>query len=77
MLDDAITSDLAADLEHLFTVDYIWQNFSIFNENFAAEKMVVANNIFNDLEDEDTTHFKELCEMDCSVCEEFPFSVPE
>lgn len=30
VLTDAIVSDLAVDLEHLFTVDYIMQNFPNF-----------------------------------------------
>ena len=65
MLDDAIILDLAADLQHLFPVDYILQNFSIYNEKLAAEILLVVNNIFNDVED--ATHLKELCEMDWSV----------
>jgi len=44
-LDDAIILDLAADLEHLFTVDYILQNFSIYNERLAAEILLAVNNI--------------------------------
>ena len=75
VLTDAIVSDLAADLEHLFTVDYIMQNFPIFNEKLAAEILMVANDIFNDVEE--TTHLKELCEMDWSDCEEFLLSIPE
>lgn len=68
-------SDLAADLEHLFTVDYILQNFPIFNERLAAEILMVANDIFNDVEE--TTHLRELCEMDWNKCEEFLISIPE
>jgi len=75
VLTDAIVSDLAADLEHLFTVDYILQNFPIFIEKFAAEILMVVNDIFNDVEE--TTHLKELCEMDWSDCEEFLLSIPE
>ena len=75
VLTDAIVSDLAADLENLFTVDYIMQNFPIFNEKLAAEILMVANDIFNDVEE--TTHLKELCEMDWSDCEEFLLSIPE
>ena len=75
MLDDAIVSDLAADLEHLFTVYYILQNFSIYNEKLSAEILLVVNTIFNDVED--TTHHKEICERDWSVCEELLFSSPE
>ena len=56
MLDDAIASDLAADLEHLFTVYCILQNFSIDNEKLAAKILLVVNNILNDVED--TTHLK-------------------
>ena len=40
MLDDAIILDLAADLEHLYTVD----SFSIDNEKLAAEILLVVNN---------------------------------
>lgn len=75
VLTDATVSDLAADLEHLFTVDYILQNFPILNEKLAAEILMVVNDIFNDVED--TTHLKELCEMDWSDCEEFLLSIPE
>ena len=75
VLTDAIVSDLAADLEHLFTVDYILQNFPIFNEKLAAEILMVANDIFNDVEE--TTHLRELCEMDWNDCEEFLVSIPE
>ena len=67
VLTDAIVSGLAADLEHLFTVDYILQNFTIFNEKLAAEILMVVNDIFNDVEE--TTHLKELCEMDWSDCQ--------
>ena len=45
MLDDAIILDLAADLEHLFAVDYILQNFSTYNEKLAAKILLVVNNI--------------------------------
>jgi len=46
VLDDAIILDLAADLEHLYTVDSFLQNFSIDNEKLAAEiLLVVKNNI--------------------------------
>ena len=45
MLDDAIILDLAADIEHLFTVDSFLQNFSIYNEKLAAEIMLVVNKI--------------------------------
>jgi len=45
VLDDAIILDLAADLEHLPTVDYILQNSSIYNEKLAAEILLVVNNI--------------------------------
>ena len=45
MLDNAIILDLASDLEHLFTVDYILQNFSIDNERLAAEILLVVNDI--------------------------------
>ena len=58
--------DLATDLEHLFTVHRILQN-SIFNEKFNVKILLVVNNIFNDEEDDNTTHFKELGEMDWSV----------
>lgn len=51
--------DLAADLEHSFPVDYILQNFPIFNEKLAAEILMVANDIFNDVKE--TTHLRELC----------------
>jgi len=44
-LDDAIILDLATDLEHLLTVDYILQNFSIYNEKLSAEILLVVNNI--------------------------------
>jgi len=54
--------DFAAYLEHLLTVDYILQNFSIYNEKLAAGILLVANNIFSDVED--STYFEELCEMD-------------
>jgi len=45
VLDDATILDLAADLEYLFTVDYILQNFSICSETLAAEILLVENNI--------------------------------
>jgi len=45
VLDDAIILDLAVDLEHLFTVDYILQNFSIYNEKLAAKILLVVNDI--------------------------------
>ena len=59
MQHDAIISDLAADIGHLFTVPRILQN-SIFNEKFVAEILLAVNNVFNDEEDDNTTHFKEL-----------------
>jgi len=37
VLDDAIILDLAADLEHLFPVNYILQNFSIYNESLLQK----------------------------------------
>ncbi|XP_020617732.1 probable Werner syndrome ATP-dependent helicase homolog 1 [Orbicella faveolata] len=49
-------------------------NISVFG-SFAAEILVVVNDIFNDVEE--TTHLKELCEMDWSDCEEFLLSIPE
>lgn len=65
VLTDAIVSDLAADVEHFFAVYYILQNFPIFNKKLAAEILMVANDIFNDVEE--TTHLRELCEMDWIV----------
>ena len=59
-------TDIAAELEHLFAVHCILPK-SIFNEKFAPEILLVVNNIFNDEEDDNITHFKELCEMDWSV----------
>ena len=51
------------------------QNFPIFNGKLAAEVLMVANYIFNDVEE--ATHLKELCEMDWSDYEEFLLSIPE
>ena len=62
-------------LLHLFTVDVILQNFPIFHEKLTAEILMVFNDIFNDVEE--TTHMKELCEMDWSDCEELLLSSPE
>ena len=62
VLTDAIVSDVAADLEHLFTIDYILQNFPIFHEKLGAEILMVVNDIFNDVEE--TTHMKELCGLE-------------
>ena len=75
VLNDGVIADLAEDLEHLFSVDYILQNFAILNERLAAKILVVVNDIFNDLEE--SAYLMELCEQDWDDQEQFFLSVPE
>lgn len=74
-LDDDIIECLTGDLEHLFTVDYILQNFNIVSEILAGKILGVVNDIFNDLKEAEL--LIEFDDLKLNEDKQFFASVPE
>ena len=74
-LDDEIIECLTRDLEHLFSIDYIMQNFNIVSEILAEKILGVVNDIFSDLKESE--FLSQLDFMRISENEQFFASVPE
>lgn len=50
-IDDAVIKDISDDLKHVFSTDYIMNNFPVFNEQLAYQILSVIKDIFMDIND--------------------------
>ena len=57
-IDNAVIKDISDDLKHVFTADYLMDNFPVFNEQLAYQILSVIQDIFMDINDIDLTCLK-------------------
>ncbi|XP_028404069.1 putative ATP-dependent DNA helicase Q1 [Dendronephthya gigantea] len=70
-IDDTVIEDIGEDLKHVFTTDYIMDNFPVFNEQLAIQILSVIQDIFMDINEVDLVYL-EPTEPDI----DFYFNVP-
>ncbi len=76
-LDDEIIECLTRDLEHLFSIDYIMQNFNIVSEILVEKILGVVNDIFSDLKESEFLSQLDFMRLSENENEQFFASVPE